>query len=152
MSESIWKPHSTVAALCERDGQFLLVKESVGEKLVFNQPAGHLEPNESLLDAVIRETFEETQYEFTPTGLLGIYRSIPEDAPEITYLRFLFVGEVGRSFEGRLDEGIISTHWMSYDEIVACREQHRSPLVMQCVDDYLQKQPVPLEILSPEFR
>jgi ADP-ribose pyrophosphatase YjhB (NUDIX family) len=152
MSETVWKPHTTVAAMCERDGKFLLVKEKVAGKIVFNQPAGHLEPNESLLDAVVRETLEETQTEFTPTALLGIYRSIPEDAPEITYLRFLFVGKIGRCFDGRLDDGIISAHWMSYDEIVACREQHRSPLVLQCVDDYLHKKPVSLEILIPEYR
>lgn len=152
MPESIWKPHTTVAALCERDGQFLLVKEKVDDRIVFNQPAGHLEPNESLLDAVIRETFEETQYEYIPTGLLGIYRSIPDDAPDITYLRYLFVGEVGRCLEGKLDVGIISADWMSYDQVVACREQHRSPLVLQCVDDYLNKQPVSLEILIPEYR
>jgi ADP-ribose pyrophosphatase YjhB (NUDIX family) len=152
MSEAVWKPHTTVAALCERDGKFLLVKEKVGNKIVFNQPAGHLEPNESLLEAVARETLEETQYEFTPTGLLGIYRSIPEDTPEITYLRFLFVGKAGRCFDGQLDDGIISAHWMSYDEIVTCREQHRSPLVLHCVDDYLHKNPVSLEILIPDFR
>jgi ADP-ribose pyrophosphatase YjhB (NUDIX family) len=152
MPETVWTPHTTVAAMCERDGKFLLVKEKVGDKIAFNQPAGHLEPNESLIDAVVRETLEETQYEFTPTGLLGIYRSIPEDAPEITYLRFLFIGQVGRCFDGRLDDGIISTHWMSYDEIVSCREKHRSPLVLHCVDDYLHKEPVSLEILIPEFR
>jgi ADP-ribose pyrophosphatase YjhB (NUDIX family) len=152
MPETVWKPHTTVAAMCERDAKFLLVKEKVGNKIVFNQPAGHLEPNESLINAVVRETLEETQYEFTPTGLLGIYRSIPEDAPEITYLRYLFIGQVGRRLDGRLDNGIISAHWMSYDEIVACRAQHRSPLVLHCVDDYLHKEPVSLEILPPEFR
>jgi ADP-ribose pyrophosphatase YjhB (NUDIX family) len=152
MSETVWKPHTTVAAMCERDGKFLLVKEKVDDKIVFNQPAGHLEPNESLLDAVVRETLEETQTEFTPTALLGIYRSIAEHASEITYLRFLFAGKVGRCFDGQLDDGIISAHWMSYDEIVTCREQHRSPMVLQCVDDYLHKEPVSLEILIPEFR
>jgi len=152
MSKTVWKPHTTVAAMCEREGKFLLVKEKVGDKIVFNQPAGHLDPDESLLDAVVRETLEETQYEFTPTALLGIYRSIPDGAPEITYLRFLFVGQVGRCYDGQLDDGIISAHWMSYDEIVTCREQHRSPLVLHCVDDYLHKEPVSLEILIPDFR
>lgn len=147
MTDTVWKPHTTVAAMCERDGKFLLVKEKVGGKIVFNQPAGHLEQNESLLDAVVRETLEETQYEFIPTGLLGIYRSIPEDAPEITFLRFLFVGKVSRRFDGQLGDDIISAQWMSYDEPVACHEQHRSPLVLQCVDDYLHKEPVSLDIL-----
>ena len=153
MSDSIWKPHTTVAAMCEQEGKFLLVKEKVGDKIVFNQPAGHLEPDESLLDAVIRETHEETLYRFTPTGLLGIYRSIPEESPDITYIRFLFCGTVGaRCNIGQLDDGILSADWMSYEKIAACREQHRSPLVFQCVEDYLNKKPYPLEILSTEFR
>ena len=152
MSESVWKPHTTVAALCERDGKFLLVKERIGNQIVFNQPAGHLEPNESLLDAVVRETLEETQYKFTPSGLLGIYRSIPEGAPEITYLRFLFVGQVDQCFDGKLDDEIISVHWMSYEEILTCRKQHRSPLVLHCIDDYIHKEPVSLEIFIQQFR
>jgi 8-oxo-dGTP pyrophosphatase MutT (NUDIX family) len=152
MPDSIWKPHTTVAALCERDGKFLLVEENVGGRIVFNQPAGHLEPNESLLEAVIRETLEETQYEFIPETLQGIYRSIPEESPEITYIRFLFNGSVGRHFNGPLDEGIISVEWMRYDEVVACLDNHRSPLVLQCIDDYIHKQPYSLDVLSPGFR
>ena len=153
MSDSIWKPHTTVAAMCEREGKFLLVKEKIAGKIVFNQPAGHLEVHESLLDAVIRETREETLYEFTPSGLLGIYRSIPDDSPDITYIRFLFCGTVGQHrHDGQLDDGIISADWMSYDEVAASREQHRSPLVLQCIDDYLDKKPYSLKVLSPEFR
>ena len=78
----IWKPHATVAAICQKEGRFLLVKESILGQEVFNQPAGHLDPGESLEQAVIRETLEETSYEFTPTGLCGIYRYLPDSGPD----------------------------------------------------------------------
>ena len=151
MADSVWNPHTTVAAITERDGKFLLVKEKVGGEIVFNQPAGHLNPGESLIEAVIRETLEETQYEFTPTGIQGIYRLVPEQASEATYLRYSFCGMTGQNLNGRLDDGIISAEWMSYDDIQSCREQHRSPLVMQCIDDYLHRQPYPLDIFSHNF-
>ena len=151
MADSVWNPHTTVAAITERDGKFLLVKEKVGGEIVFNQPAGHLNPGESLIEAVIRETLEETQYEFTPTGLQGIYRLAPEQASDSTYLRYAFRGNTGMNLDGRLDDGIISAEWMSYDDIQSCREQHRSPLVMQCIDDYLHLQPYPLDIFSRNF-
>jgi len=151
MSDSVWNPHTTVAAITERDGKFLLVKEKVRGEIVFNQPAGHLNPRESLVEAVIRETLEETQYEFTPTGLQGIYRLVPEQALDATYLRYAFCGKTGRNFNGELDEGIISAEWMSYDDIQSCREHHRSQLVIQCIDDYLHQQPCPLDIFSRQF-
>ncbi len=151
VGETIWKPHTTVAAICEREGYFLLVKEKVNGKVVFNQPAGHLNPGESLRDAVIRETLEETQYEFKPGGLQGIYRFVPAEAPETTYIRFLFCGEVGSRLNGALDQGIISVEWMNYAEIKSCREQHRSPLVLQSIDDYLNKPSYPLGVISEIF-
>ena len=115
MAEAIWKPHATVASLCERDGRYLLVKESIDDREVYNQPAGHLEPGESLIDAVIRETLEETRYPFTPTGLQGVYRYCSDTEKGRTYLRFLFRGEVGDRLEGALDQGIIAAEWLSYD-------------------------------------
>lgn len=151
MVDFIWKPHTTVAAIVERKGKFLLVKEKVEGKIVFNQPAGHLNPGESLIDAVIRETLEETQYEFTATELQGIYRFVPNQNSDTTFLRYLFRGKTGRNFKGKLDDGIISVEWMSYDEIQSCREHHRSPLVLQCVEDYLHKQPYSLDILNQIF-
>jgi ADP-ribose pyrophosphatase YjhB (NUDIX family) len=151
MDDSIWKPHTTVAALCERDGKYLLVKESINDKIVYNQPAGHLEPGESLIDAVIRETMEETQYPFTPTALQGVYRLVADGPSQKTYIRFLFRGEVGEQYGGVLDEGIISAEWMSYDQVLACREQHRSPLVVQCIDDYNSGPGYPLDILNHSF-
>ena len=151
VSDAIWKPHATVAALCENQGRFLLVQEQVNGDIVFNQPAGHLEQGESLIEAVIRETREETQYEFTPTGLLGIYRFMPDDAEDLTYLRFLFCGRVGKQLNGQLDDGIIAAEWMSYEQIKSCQARHRSPMVMQCIDDYLDKTPCSLDLLSPHF-
>ena len=151
MGDSVWNPHTTVAAITERDGKFLLVKEKVRGEIVFNQPAGHLNAGESLIEAVIRETLEETQYEFTPTGLQGIYRLVPEQASDATYLRYSFCGKTGPNLNGRLDHGIISAEWMSYDDIQSCREHHRSPLVMQCIEDYLHRQPYPLDIFSRQF-
>ena len=151
MSDSIWKPHVTVAAMIEQHGKFLVVREMASGNEVINQPAGHLEENESLLEAVIRETLEETQYEFTPTGLQGIYRSISDDNPEVTYLRFLFTGEVGEHFNQALDEGIIAAEWLSLDEIQACQHRHRSPLVLQCIEDYLSQSPHSLNVISQLF-
>jgi ADP-ribose pyrophosphatase YjhB (NUDIX family) len=151
MTDSIWKPHTTVAAIAEHDGKFLLVKEKIKNEIVFNQPAGHLNPDESLIDAVIRETLEETQYEFFPDKLQGIYRLVTGEDSDLTYIRFLFRGKIGCNLGGKLDDGIISAQWMSYDEIRSCKEQHRSPLVMQCIDDYLNNEPYPLDILSKNY-
>jgi len=151
VAEKIWKPRTTVAAIGERDGKFLLVKERVGGKAVYNQPAGHLDPDESLLDAVVRETFEETRYRFVPTALQGIYRYQPVPGSDKTYIRFLFRGEIGEKIAGPLDDGIIAAEWLDYDAVFACREHHRSPMVLQCIDDFLSGPGYPLDILSQEF-
>lgn len=151
MAERIWKPHTTVAAICERDGHYLLVREQVDGREVYNQPAGHLEMGETLLQAVVRETLEETRYRFTPTALQGVYRYSPNAAEALTYLRFLFRGSVGERLEGRLDQGIIAAEWLSYDEIVARRAQHRSPMVLQCIDDYRRSSGYSLDVISEEF-
>ena len=148
MPEAPWKPHVTVAAIGERNGKFLLIREEIKGKIVFNQPAGHLEENETLLDAVVRETFEETQYHFAPSGLQGIYRSSPVENPGITYIRFLFTGVFGEQSNGELDQGIVSALWLSYNEVKACKSEHRSPLVMQCIDDYLNHSPCSLDVIS----
>lgn len=151
MTEVIWKPHATVASLCERDGRYLLVKESIDGREVYNQPAGHLEAGESLIDAAIRETLEETRYPFTPTGLQGVYRYCSDTERGRTYLRFLFRGDVGERLEGALDEGIIAAEWLSYAEVLASRERHRSPMVLQCIEDFRSKPGFPLDVLSQEF-
>lgn len=144
----IWKPHVTVAALVEQDGRFLLVEEETTEGVRFNQPAGHLDAGESLVAACIRETLEETAHEFTPTGLVGIYQW-PRPQGDLTYLRFAFAGKVGAGETARpLDAGILRTVWLTPAEIEACRERHRSPLVLQCVHDYLAGRSFPLDLLK----
>lgn len=149
MSE-IWKPSVTVAAIIEREGRFLLVEEETSDGVRFNQPAGHLDPNESLIEAVVRETLEETAHDFQPTALIGTYMSryvSSRTGMEVTYLRFAFAGKLGEPHNRPLDEGILRIIWMTYDEMAACRDKHRSPLVLQCVDDFLEGRRAPLSLL-----
>ncbi|MCK4708271.1 MAG: NUDIX hydrolase [Gammaproteobacteria bacterium] len=143
-----WKPHSTVAAVIEENNKFLLVEEIVEGKIVLNQPAGHLEPNESFLKAVIRETQEETATIFQPESLVGLYRWIlPEK--DRTYIRLCFTGKIIKTLENQaLDTDIIRTRWLSYEEITQQKEQLRSPLVLECIDDYRQGKRFPLELLK----
>jgi 8-oxo-dGTP pyrophosphatase MutT (NUDIX family) len=155
---TIWKPSVTVAAVIARhhpaqdpkDTQFLMIEEQTDEGVRINQPAGHLDPNESLQQAVIRETLEETAHDFAPTELIGTYLSrfvSPKTGEEVTYLRFAFCGELGKDHQTALDDGILRTLWMTRAQLLACQERHRSPLVMQCVDDYLQGKRAPLSLL-----
>lgn len=146
----IWKPSVTVAAVIERERHFLLVEEETSEGVRFNQPAGHLDPFESLEQAVARETMEETAHEFAPTSLVGVYMSRYQSARtglDVTYLRFAFSGTVGRVHDRPLDHGILRALWLTYEELLATRDLHRSPLVLQCVDDYLKGQSAPLSLL-----
>lgn len=145
-----WKPAVTVAAIIEHEGRFLLIEEETSDGVFFNQPAGHLEPHESLIEAVVRETLEETAHDFVPTALVGTYMSryvSSRTGVDVTYLRVAFSGDIGASYDLPLDEGILRTLWMSYDEIVACEDRHRSPLVLRCVDDYLRGQSAPLSLI-----
>jgi 8-oxo-dGTP pyrophosphatase MutT (NUDIX family) len=146
----VWKPNVTVAAVVERDGRFLLIEEHTDRGPLFNQPAGHLDPGESLLAGVSREALEETAYTFTPTALLGIYQYYYAPG-DITYLRFAFTGEItGHDPARELDDGIIRALWLTPDEIRRTRERHRSPLVARCVDDYLAGRRYPLNMLVRE--
>jgi len=145
-----WKPHATVAAIIEREDRFLLVEEEADGRLVFNQPAGHLERDESLITAVCREVLEETAHRFEPCGLVGIYLyPHPDPASDITYLRVCFHG-VSRSHDARqpLDDGILRTVWLSRDELAGQPERLRSPMVLRCIDDYLAGRRYPLELLN----
>lgn len=147
MNREIWKPNVTVAALIERDGRFLLVEEETAEGVRFNQPAGHLDPGESIVAACAREALEETAWQFTPTALVGIYLW-PRPQGDITYLRFAFCGELGAHRpEHPLDQGILRAVWMTPSEIEASRPRHRSPLIAQGVADYLSGRRYPLELL-----
>ena len=146
----IWKPSVTVAAIIERDGRFMLVEEETSDGIRFNQPAGHLDPGESLEQAVIRETLEETAHDFIPTALVGMYLSrylSSRTQQEVTYLRFAFAGTLGQGYDLPLDDGILRTVWMTRAEMLACQEKHRSPLVLRCVDDYLLGKRAPLSLL-----
>lgn len=144
----VWKPNVTVAAVIAHDGKFLLVEEETAQGIRFNQPAGHLEADESLLAAVVRETLEESAYHFKPTHLIGIYRW-HSDESDITYLRFAFTGEItGHEPERALDAGIIRAAWFTPDEIRTSAPRHRSPLILRCVEDYLAGKRYPLEILT----
>jgi len=148
MSHStLWKPNTVVAAIVEREGRYLCVEEDDGGRAVFNQPAGHLDPGESLLDAVRRETLEESGWHIEPTGLIGIYLIQPPDS-EVTYLRFCFRATALRHApERKLDPEIIRAVWLTHAELLAVRERHRSPLVMRCVDDARVGQDTPLALL-----
>ena len=151
VTDPIWKPHVTVAAHCERDGRYLLVRESIDGREVYNQPAGHLDPDESLVEAAIRETLEETRYTFVPSALVGVYRYPLPGGADTSFLRFLFRGEVTGPLAGELDRGIIAAEWLTFTEVLACRDRHRTPMVLQCIEDARAGRAFPLEMVSPEF-
>lgn len=144
----VWKPNVTVAAVIERRGKFLLVEEDADGATVLNQPAGHLDEGESLLEAVARETLEESAWHFVPQALIGVYRwSHPKK--RITYLRFAFTGRALRHDPVRpLDSGIRRALWLTADEIRAQAQRHRSPQVQRCVNDYLAGHRYPLSLLK----
>lgn len=143
----MWHPDVTVAAICERDGQFLLVEErsKSTQKIVFNQPAGHLEDNEPIIQGVIRETLEETCCHFTPTALVGLYRLRTDHGK--TYIRYTFCGDISDvDLSKQLDPDILRTHWMSLSEIESC-DSLRSKLVLGSIRDFLAGARYPLEML-----
>lgn len=146
-----WTPHVTVAAVIEHNERYLLVMEDTRDGIKLNNPAGHLEPAESLVQACTRETLEEAAYPFEPTALVGIYlhRFLSLNGQDMTYLRFAFCGELGEHIESQqLDTGIIQAVWLSYEEICAKKDMHRTPLLLQCIDDYRAGKRYPLELLT----
>ena len=151
MSSSIWKPSVTVAAVIERDGRFLLVEEETSDGVRLNQPAGHLDPDETIPAGCAREVLEETAHPFTPEHLLGVYMSryiSQRTGQDVTYVRFAFTGRLGERIAGRaLDAGILRTLWLTADEIHARQAEHRSGLVQRCVDDYLAGRRYPLDLI-----
>lgn len=147
MYPRVWTPHMTVAAVVEHDGRFLVVEEFAEGERVYNQPAGHLEPNEGLVEAVVREVLEETRSHFVPEAIVGFYRWVHPRTTE-THMRVAFSGILDGSDPGRdLDDPIIEPHWLTYTELQACGDRLRSPLVLGCVDDYLQGYRYPLALL-----
>ncbi len=143
----VWKPNVTVAAVVQRDGKFLLVEERTNDGVRLNQPAGHLEADESIVDAVRRETLEETAYDFHPEQIVGVYRWTKPNS-QTTYLRFTFSGSLGEHHTDRkLDEGIIRTVWLSHEEILDSVARHRSPLVVRCIEDFVSGRRYGTELL-----
>ncbi len=144
----IWTPHVTVAAMIEREGRFLFIEEEDEGVPVFNQPAGHWEPGETLVEASIREALEESACRFVPRHLVGIY-GWKHQAADITYLRFAYCGDIEGFDEGRtLDKGILRAVWMSADELRAQGDRLRSPLVTRCVEDYVAGRRYPLDMVE----
>lgn len=161
-----WKPNVTVAAIIERDGRFLLVEEHTPDGLRLNNPAGHLDPGESLVQACVRETLEETAFGFAPDALVGVYLTgpaqaavdgdladgVPSGAGSITYLRFAFRGVLGGFDAAReLDHGIVRTVWMLPQEIRGSQERHRSPVLLRCIEDYLAGRRFPLDLVRTDL-
>ena len=144
-----WKPSVTVAAIIEAQGRFLLVEEHTPEGLKLNNPAGHLDPGESPQQGAVREALEETARVFTPDRLVGVYLARlrrPATGQDITYLRFAYGGTAGEADPTRmLDTPIVRTLWMTLAEVRASVERHRSPLVLQCIEDFVAGRRFPLE-------
>ena len=153
-----WKPSVTVAAVIERrrDGvpQFMLVEEHTPEGLKLNNPAGHLDPEESPEQGVVREVLEETACVYTPDRLVGVYLSRfrrPATGEDVTFIRFAFGGSVGEPDPDRaLDDGIVRTLWMTLPELRASRARHRSPHVLGCIEDYVAGRHYPLEAITTD--
>lgn len=143
-----WQPDVTVATVVVAEGRLLCVEERANGRLVLNQPAGHLEPDESLAEAALRETREETGWDVRLTGFVGAYQwKAPESGRH--YLRFAFAAEPVRHDPARpLDDGIVQALWMTPGELLAARDRHRSPLVWLVVADHLAGQHSPLSIVQ----
>jgi phosphatase NudJ len=145
---SQFKPNTTVAAVIHHKGKFLLVEEKENDRLVFNQPAGHLEENESLISAIQREVLEETGLTLAPDFLCGIYYFHRPDL-KLYFLRFCFVIELTQLLQGQpQDDEIINTHWFTLEQIKVKSAQLRSSMVLECVEDYLAGNKIPLSQLK----
>jgi 8-oxo-dGTP pyrophosphatase MutT (NUDIX family) len=143
-----WNPEVTVAAIVERDGRFLMVEERIGGRLVLNQPAGHLEDRETLIEAVVRETREETAWRLTPAALVGTYLWRNPDNGR-SFLRFAFCGTADdHAPDQPLDTGIVRAVWLSHEQLLAQPARLRSPLVLRCLEDYLRGARQPLESVA----
>ena len=148
-----WQPDVTVATVVVRDGRLLCVEERANGRLVINQPAGHLEPDESLLEAAVRETREETGWNVRITHLVGAYQwkaqVMPDGSGGRHYLRFAFAAEPVDEIPGAaLDEGIVRALWMTPEELQAEAARHRSPLVWRTAADFLGGCRHPLSLVA----
>lgn len=145
----VWKPHVTVAAVIERDSEFLMVEEIANHQAVFNQPAGHLEDGETFVEAIVREVQEETAWQFMPDAITGIYRWRKPDEGK-TFVRVCFSGTLGEHTPTqKLDNGIIAAPWLSRGELLAMPASRlRSPMVKLCLEDYLSDKRYPLDMIN----
>ena len=142
-----WGPNTTVASIIQNKNKFLMVEENTPDGIKINHPAGHLEKNETLLEATIRETLEETGYKYEPESIVGIYKWLnPKN--NITYIRYTFTGSKFKKENQTLDENIIRPLWLTYNEIFLKRDIHRSPLVVISLVDYLKDKRFPLNIIN----
>ena len=143
-----WAPHVTVATIVERDNRFLMVYEEADGQKVYNQPAGHLEPNETLQTAALRETLEETGWTVSLTGVVGVnLYTAPSNG--ITYCRTTFIAHaISHNPTLPLDTGIIETVWLSHAELVERKDQLRSPMTLQIIEEYLAGRRFPLDVVG----
>jgi len=145
MSER-WTPHATVATIIECDSKFLMVEELSSGNAVINQPAGHIEAGETVVDAAIRETLEETGWHCRPNALVGLY-TYTAPANGVTYHRYCLSAQALSAQEGAvLDDGIIGPRWMTIEELRNCPNL-RSPMVLTCAEDYLRGRQFPLDVI-----
>jgi 8-oxo-dGTP pyrophosphatase MutT (NUDIX family) len=143
-----WAPHVTVATIIERDNRFLMVYEEADGKTVYNQPAGHLDSDETLHQAAIRETLEETGWAIQLTGVVGVnLYTAPSNG--VTYLRTTFIGEaLHHDAQRKLDTGIIEAVWLTYEELVARKAHLRSPMTLKIIEDYRNGRIFPLSVIG----
>ena len=141
-----WHPHSTVACLCEHNGLFLMVKETINGQAVYNQPAGHIEDDETIIEATERESLEETAHIVKAQSVTGIYRY--RVSKDLTFIRFSLVCQLIEKTNLSIDDDIDSVHWLSYDELVNLKDEMRSPLVLKTIEDYQNGITYPLSLLD----
>lgn len=145
MSEPAWYPHLTVAAVIERDGKFLCVEEHPRHNNVINQPAGHVEKDEAIQHAIRREVLEETGFLFCPETIVGLYYFTGTNG--VSYLRICFTGIIeAQQHPGPIDPQITDMHWLGLDELKT--QNLRSPLVLNCINDYLAGRRYPLNLIE----
>ncbi|MBX8620696.1 NUDIX hydrolase [Pseudomonas glycinae] len=146
-----WLPHITVATIVEDNGRFLMVEEHKAGRNVLNQPAGHLDPDETLIEAAVRETLEETGWDVEPTAVIGIYLyTAPSNG--VTYQRVCFSAKAVKHHpDYPLDDGIVGAKWLNRDELLAQRDNWRSELIIRCIDDYLAGNRFGLELIRPSL-
>ena len=149
-NDNNWKIHLTVAATIKHNDKYLLVTDVTQGGLKLNQPAGHVEDNEGLTDAITREVKEETGLNFQPQYLIGIY--LAKITPDNTYLRFCFGGTISGDLDNpkpdAADDGVIDACWYSLEEIKQKEKEFRTPFVKKCIDDFIAGRNYPLEILA----